>query len=60
MLDTWLFPAFAFGTVVGIPALAVAWAYILIRLDRAKGQRARDNMGPESWGSQDIDSRYRG
>jgi hypothetical protein len=60
MNDSWLFPAVAFGAVVGLPALVVAWGLILIRLDRAKGQRLADSMGPDSWGSQDIDPSYRG
>jgi hypothetical protein len=60
MSDSWLFPAVAFGAVVGLPALAIAWALILIRLDRAKGRKLADSIGPDAWGSQDIDPSYRG
>lgn len=60
MSESWLFPAFAFGAVVGLPALAIAWALALVRLDRARGRKLAEQIGPESWGSQDIDSRFRG
>jgi hypothetical protein len=60
MSDSWLFPVLAFGAVVGLPGLAIAWALVLIRLDRAKGRKLADSMGPNAWGSQDIDPRYRG
>jgi hypothetical protein len=60
MQDSWLFPVIAFGAVVGLPALAIAWALFLIRLDRAKGRKLADSMGPDAWGSQDIDPRFRG
>ena len=60
MVESWIFPAFAFGAIVGIPALVILWAVALSHWERARALRVRDNMGPESWGSQDIDPRFRG
>ncbi|KPK13954.1 MAG: hypothetical protein AMJ56_00460 [Anaerolineae bacterium SG8_19] len=60
MSDSWVFPAVAFGAIVGFPALVIAWALALSYYERAKALRVRDNMGPDAWGSQDIDPRFRG
>jgi hypothetical protein len=60
MSDSWLFPAVAFGAIVGLPALVIAWALALSYYERAKVLRVRDSMGPDTWGSQDIDPSYRG
>lgn len=60
MSESWLFPVLAFGAVVGLPGLVIGWALIIVRLERARARRLADSMGPDSWGSQDIDSRFRG
>lgn len=60
MSDSWLFPAFAFGAIVGIPALVIVWALALSHYERARALRVRDSMGPDTWGAQDIDPRYKG
>lgn len=56
MAESVLFLGLTFGAVIGFPVLAIAWGVILTRRDRARV----DAMGPDQWGSQDIDSRFRG
>jgi hypothetical protein len=56
MAESLVFLGLTFGAVVGFPVLAIAWGVILLRRDRAKVEA----MGPDQWGSQDIDSRFRG
>lgn len=60
MSDSWLFPVLAFGAVVGLPGLVIGWALLMVYFERSKAKRIADSMGPDSWGSQDIDSRFRG
>jgi len=45
----------ALALFVALPALVLAAAYVAARLARPEGE-----AGPEAWGAQDIDARFKG